>query len=88
MPNRDNTYARIAQPFGDGYYDFAFGWDEAVEWAEKYPGRSLFHAFNAMHRNRVYPLGDVKEIIGLALIGGGVNRRQRARTNTLNLNDN
>ncbi|QND51531.1 gene transfer agent family protein [Phyllobacterium sp. 628] len=69
MSNEDH-YAKINQPFGDGHYDFQFGWPEALEWEEK-TGRSLFNAFNAMHRNGLYLIADIKEIIRLALIGGG-----------------
>lgn len=70
MTNNDH-YAKFNQPFGDEHYNFAFEWDQALEWEEKYPGRSLFITFTNMHRNGVYLLGDIKEIIRLALIGGG-----------------
>ncbi len=68
--NNDHTYARITQPFGDGNYDFQFGWPEALEWEAKY-SRSLFGTFNRMHREGIYLIGDIKEIIRLALVGGG-----------------
>lgn len=70
MSDNDHHYAKINQPFADGHYDFQFGWPEALEWEEKF-ARSLFVAFNNMHRNGVYLLADVKEIIRLALVGGG-----------------
>lgn len=66
----EDHYAKITQPFGDGHYNFQLGWPEALEWEEKF-GRSLFGTFNNMHRNGIYLLGDIKEIIRLALIGGG-----------------
>lgn len=70
MPDHDHTYARITQPFGDGNYDFQFGWDAAIEWEEKY-NRSLFGTFNRMHRDGIYLVADIKEIVRLALIGAG-----------------
>lgn len=67
----EEHYAKINQPFADGHYDFCFGWDQATEWEEKYPGRSLFNTFNLMHRSGIFLIGDIKEVIRLALIGGG-----------------
>nr|DAK98295.1 MAG TPA: tail tube protein [Caudoviricetes sp.] len=69
MSNNDH-YARITQPFGDGHHAFQFGWLEALEWEEKF-GCSLFSTFTSMHRTGLYLIADIKEIIRLALIGGG-----------------
>ncbi|RCW80929.1 gene transfer agent family protein [Phyllobacterium bourgognense] len=69
MPD-NHHYARITQPFGDGNYDFQFGWKAAIEWEEKF-NRSLFGTFNRMHREGIYLIADIKEIIRLALIGAG-----------------
>ena len=67
----DKPFSLISQPFGDGEYDFALTWDGAIEWEEK-TSRSLFGTFNHMVANQSGHASDVREIIRIALIGGGL----------------
>ncbi|MGH6862008.1 MAG: gene transfer agent family protein [Phyllobacterium sp.] len=64
-------YAKINQPFGDGHYDFCLDWDSAVNWESK-TERSLYSTFVQMQRSGYFILSDIREVIRLALIGGGM----------------
>ena len=64
-------FSQIKQFFGDNEYTFALTWAGADEW-EKKTGRSLFYTFNVMVSAQTGFVEDVKEIIRIGLIGGGL----------------
>ncbi|UVV66693.1 gene transfer agent family protein [Brucella anthropi] len=64
-------FSQVTQPFGDADYVFALSWAGAQEWEDK-TGRSLFQTFNAMVTHQDGLVSDVREIIRIALIGGGL----------------
>lgn len=71
----DKPFSQIIQPFGDGEYNFALTWDGATEWEEN-TGRSLFGTFKIMAEHQSAMVTDVREIIRIALIGGGCSPAQ------------
>lgn len=73
MSNDENKpFSQIIQFLGDNEYTFALTWDGAQEWEEK-TGRSLFHTFNAMVASKTGFVSDVKELLRVSLIGGGMS---------------
>jgi len=66
----DKPFSQINLVFGDGEYTFALTWAGAQEWEEK-TGRSLYHTFNDMVSSRMGFVSDIREIVRIALIGGG-----------------
>ncbi len=69
--NKNEPFSQIKLAFADGEYTFALTWAGAEEWEEK-TGRSLYHTFNEMVSSRTGFVNDVREIIRIALIGGGL----------------
>lgn len=64
-------FSLIKQAFGDGEYAFAMTWAGGQEWEEK-TGRSLFNTFNIMVSSQTGFMNDVREVIRISLIGGGL----------------
>lgn len=64
-------FSQISTFFGDREHTFALSWAGAQEWEEN-TGRSLYAAFNEMVSSRVGYVTDIKEIIRISLIGGGM----------------
>ncbi len=72
MDNLNNKiFSQMTQVFGDNEYIFALTWPGAQEWEEK-TGRSLYQTFDAMVATKTGYVSDVKEIIRISLIGGGM----------------
>lgn len=67
----DKPFSQITQPFADGEYNFALTWDGAIEWEEK-TSRSLYGTFKFMAEHQSGMVADVREIIRIALVGGGL----------------
>lgn len=66
-----NHYAAIKAIFGVDEYPFRVGWHEAAEWEEK-RARSLMLTFQQSLGARSMMLEDVREIVRLGLVGGGM----------------
>lgn len=64
-------HALITVPFADRDHAFKLGWLQLEEW-ERVRDKSLMGAFSAMVQRRDGHPGDVREIVRLALIGGGL----------------
>ena len=67
----NKIFSKTTQVFGDNEYTFALTWAGAQEWEEK-TGRSLYQTFDAMVATKAGFVSDVKEIIRISLIGGGM----------------
>lgn len=67
----NKPFSQIKLPFADGEYTFALTWAGGTEWEEK-TGRMLFNTFNLMVSSQTGFMTDVREIIRIALIGGGL----------------
>lgn len=63
-------FALIEADFADGTYQFGLTWKLATDW-EAETGRSMYGLFLESLRLRFMRLEDIREIIRLALIGGG-----------------
>jgi len=65
-----STYARFTELFADGEYTFDLDIDQAIEFEKKLE-KSLYATCINMTRG-IWFVEDVKEIVRLALIGGGM----------------
>ncbi len=62
---------KIKLPFGDGECTFKLTFPIVSDW-EKRHSRSLFHTFTQMLRHKIVFVADVREILHMALVGGGL----------------
>ncbi|WJR67655.1 gene transfer agent family protein [Neorhizobium sp. CSC1952] len=69
----EKHYAEIVLPFGDGDYKFCLTFQDVADWEERNERRSLFATFNDMVCNRAGLLSDVRSIVHMGLIGGGMS---------------
>jgi len=67
----DKTVSRIEIPFGDKKYTFELKWDGIVEWEETF-NKGMIGAFSEMVERRTGRASEVREIIRIGLIGGGM----------------
>ncbi|MBB3944761.1 hypothetical protein GGQ73_000686 [Rhizobium skierniewicense] len=65
------SLGEVTLPFGDGEYTFNLTWELACSW-ERDNGRSLFSTFNQMVQARAAMLIDIRSILHLGLVGGGM----------------
>jgi len=68
----DKHFAQITHFLGDKEYTLNLTWEGAVEW-EDTTGKSLFGTFNEMVERTTGRVAEVREVIRLALIGGGLS---------------
>ncbi|NTA79621.1 gene transfer agent family protein [Agrobacterium tumefaciens] len=65
------SLGEVTLPFGDGEYKFNLTWDLACSW-ERDNDRSLFATFSHMVQARAAMLTDIRSILHLGLVGGGM----------------
>lgn len=65
-------FSTFTTDFGSREHTFKLDWAGATEW-EELRNKSLFQTYNSMVHERGGNVGDVREVIRLALIGGGLD---------------
>ncbi|MBO0140218.1 gene transfer agent family protein [Agrobacterium sp. Ap1] len=73
--NTTKNHASITEFFGDAEYPLCLTFALAAEW-EKLRERSLNFTFACMVETRAAQLLDVREVVRLGLIGGGMEPRE------------
>lgn len=61
----------VTLPFGDESYKFRLDFKAVSGWEEQH-GRSMFATFNEMVHTRTARLSDVRSILHIGLVGGGM----------------
>lgn len=78
LPQAAKPFAIVEADFADGSYKFGLSWALASEW-EKDQNRSLMATFLQAARIHVATMSDIREIIRLGLIGGGIEPAKALR---------